>query len=195
MVLKAITNRIANHKIFIKLAGRTSKIPGVKVNYDAATKLIVDGIGVNKDLQFVTGLINFQTGQMHLIDSVSHETFAAKKGLLKDINTLMDGWYGLRLFCEYGSDINSMLLTIAPESTKFKGIPIEYSSAFECHMNDLFGNKANKILFRQMRYERGFTEDKQRFWITILDSMKMLDVPKSMSNKELSKWLTKSRLM
>jgi hypothetical protein len=196
MALKAITNRITTHKAFIKIADRLTKKPAVKVNFDNATGAIVDKIGVDKELQYFTGLINFQTGQMHLIASSSHEKLAAKKGLLEDINTLMDGWYGFRLYCNYDQpDLRSMRLQVTPESVQFGGIPIEHSSLFEKNIVGLFANRAEKILFNQMKYERNLTEDKQRFWVTVLSSNDMLLVQNSFSNKGLEKWLSKSRLI
>jgi hypothetical protein len=196
MALKEITNRIANHRIFSKLAVRASKKPDVKINFDAATRSVVDEIGVNGDLKYVTGLINLQTGQMHLKDSVAHDILAAKKGLLKDINTLIEGWHGFRIYCTYVQpDNTSMLLEITPKSGKFGGVPIKDSSVFEGHMKGLFGSKADSILFSQMEYERNFTEQDRGFWVTVLNSQNMLYVPKSLSNKELTKWLSKSRLI
>ena len=191
MGLKVITNKIAAHKVFIKIADRFIKKPSVKINFDAITKLVFEDIGVNRDLKFVTGLINFQTGQIHLVDSCSHETLAGKKGLLKDIKTLVDGWYGFNLYC---SELQSGLMEVSPKSGQFGGIPIEHSPVFENHMKDLFGNKADKFLSHQMKYARGFTDGTQRFWVRILDSKNRLLVPKSLSNRELGKWLTKSQL-
>jgi hypothetical protein len=183
--LKAVTNRFTTTcKIFYKRADRIAEKPYVKINFDDLTRSIVAKVGAQKDLTHFTGLINFRSGQMHLMELGKHETLAQQKDLYENIMDLKDGWYG---FTVYWTELKSGLLKVSPCSGQFGGIPIEYSSIFENYMKKLFGSKAAKISFHQLKYERSFPEDKEARLIAVLRSKNKVLVRKSMSDYQLSK--------
>jgi hypothetical protein len=188
MDLKAITNKYIGRKIFSKMAERFSRKPAVKINFDESTRSIVEKIGPNNsDLSNVMGLINFGSGQMHLVKA-SHGELARLKGLQLDEKHLMDGWYG---FSVDSSNLKSGLLKVSPASGQFGGIPIKYSSIFEKYMKGLFGDKAGKVLFYHMNYARNLPDDTKISWLSILKSKHMLLMSNSLSNSELSKFISR----
>jgi hypothetical protein len=157
-----------------------------KVIFDASTRAVFEKIGVQDDLKHVTGLINFRSLQMHLMGSGYHERLAKLKDLQVGKDALKDSWYGFVLLC---GDLKAGLLEVNPRSGQFGGIPIRFSSIFENYMNGLFSDKAKRILFQQMGYERNLTDEKRRDLISLLRAKDMLWVSRSVTNHEINKFI------
>jgi hypothetical protein len=212
--LKAVTNRLAACKVFNKMAnyiGITPKnlkrsggilikaingltqMPSVKLNYDDITKAAIAKVGTQKELTHFSGLINFGTGQMHLMESGTCEKLAIKVDLYESKVNLKDGWYG---FTVYYTGQESKFVEVSPWSGQFGGIPIEQSPIFENYMKELFCRLTKDIFFWQLKYERNLNlendkEDKSALLTRHLSSKHKALVPKSMSNDELKDFLPK----
>jgi hypothetical protein len=133
-----------------------------KISFDPNVGIIVNKIGAQTGYLSSTALINFQTGQMHLMEGGTHDELAAAKGLKKNEEALQDNWYGFRLGCE------NSILKVTPRSGLFGKIPIEYSSIFEGWIRDLVSDKLKsgqikKILFYQYKYLRGVSPQILRY--------------------------------
>jgi hypothetical protein len=159
----------------------------VKLNYDSMTASVIAKIGPHNDMTHFTGLINFQTGEMHLMEFGKHEKLAQEKGLFNSKYDLPDGWHG---FTIYFTDIKPGLLEISPCSGQFGGIPIEHAPVFEYYMNDLSHNVSKHVLFYQSKYDRGLPEEKAARLSAALKAHNLMVVAKSMSNSELSKYIS-----
>ena len=153
-----------------------------KVEYDALTGSIIDKIGTDGyDDKSITGLINFETGQMHLMEDCSHEQLAQQHGLQESETSLRSNWYGFNLTC-----LGPISLKVSPMSGQFGGIPIKYAAIFEEFVRGLSENTKKMIFvsFYQFNYKRSIP----------LDRLKLLPpeyistpIPKSLSDEELIK--------
>ena len=164
---------------------------------DMMTKSIVEKIRSRKEYSIIKGLINFETGEMHLDNagelgaSCHHKDMAKQNNLLKNENVLKDGWYGFSINC---GDLSFGDLIVSPLSDHYGGIPIEYAPVFERHMDELVGKSADRktveILYFQLLYQRGFTP-REISYLGNLKGVKINMVSKSMPDDELRTYLSR----
>jgi hypothetical protein len=177
----------------IKASADISQAPYIKLNYDERTTSAIAKVGNQKELTHFTGLINFSTGQMHLVESSTCERLAMKEGLYESKLNLAEGWYG---FTVYYTGHESRFVEVSPWSGQFGGIPIEHSPVFEHYMNGLFRHLTKDIFFWQLKYERALNlddgiDERSTLLNRHVSSLQMALVPKSMSNAELKTILPK----
>jgi hypothetical protein len=169
-----------------------------KINYDRCdetTKVIVGKIRARSEISVIKGLINFRSGEMHLENagklgvSCNHIDLAKQYGLLKNENLLKDDWHGFSMNC---GDLDIGDLIVSPLSDRYGGIPIEYASVFERHINELVGKNTDKntveILYFHLLYLRSLSK-RQISYLDNLSGANIKLVPKSMSDEELRKFL------
>ena len=174
MGMAAIGNRLASINIFNRK---------IKVNIDPLTNCVLEAIGTQPKLKYVTGFINFRTHHMHLMLSGYHEELARNLNLRSSENALKHGWHGFSMICK---DISAGTLEVLPCGGGVGvGIPINRSSAFEGYITGMFANKADRILFQQMDYDRQLPAEIKKRWTKALRANDMLWVTKSLSNSEL----------
>jgi len=106
-----------------------------KIWFDPKTRIIFQKIGNQAEKLSISGLINFKTGQTHMMPECFHDSLAAAKGLKKTDITLKDNWYGFKLVSE------DSVLKVSAWSNLFGLIPIKYNSIFEGWIRGLFSNK------------------------------------------------------
>jgi len=206
MLLRRIADRfkltskslIMNGSSVVRSMNAFSGKPLVKLSYDDITASAIAKVGPKNDFSHFSGLINFNTGEMHLIELSTCERFAEKLHLDNGKDFLKDGWYPFTVYC---IDLGSGRLEIAPGNSQLGGIPIEYAPVFERYMKDLFQNivknKKTDIIFYQMKYERYLTSDYDNNNARIVLLAKYLTskhkalVSNSMSNAELKRFLPK----
>ena len=181
-MLGSIKNRITtriipNKKILIEL--------------DKSSRDIVEKMGTQSNIKWVTGLINFETRKMYLLESSYHDALAIQNDLRSSEHAFGQGWYGFSLLCK---DLNAGLLKVFPRGGHGGGIPIKYSPAFEGYIVGIFGGKAERILFEQMIYERQLPDDVSIRWTKVLHLNDKLYVPKSLSNAKLERLVSKLQL-
>ena len=133
------------------LTGKLSfKFPA-KIWFDPKTSIIFQKIGAQAGKLSITGLINVQTGQIHMMPECRHDSLAIAKGLKKTNIKLEDNWYGFKLVCQ------SSVIKVSPWSNLFGLIPAKYGSIFEGWIRELFSNKLKsgelkKVLFCKFKY-------------------------------------------
>jgi len=133
------------------LTGKLSfKFPA-KIWFDLKTRNIFKTIGTQAGEKLFTGLINCETGQIHMMPECRHDSLAIAKGLKKTNVKLKDDWYGFKLACE------DSVLKVSPWSNLFGLIPPKYASIFESWIRDLFSDKLKsrelkKVLFCKFQY-------------------------------------------
>jgi hypothetical protein len=184
---------MANGRMDTKPTNGFSSKPSAKLNYGELTEFYISKVQPKNDFSHFTGLINFQSGQMHLVALGKHEILARMNELDAGKFSLKDDWHGFTLYC---TDLASGMLEVSPRSGQFGGIPIEYAPNFENYMKELFGSVTGKVLFYQSKYERNLDldndrDDKGTILAKHLASKHKALVPKSMSNDELKKFLPK----
>jgi hypothetical protein len=192
-VAATLYNLRTNNCVRATRKGDISEQLYIKLTYNDETASAIAKVGHQLDPTHFSGLINFNTGEMHLMESGTCERLAIREGLYEDKLNLVRGWYG---FTVYYTGHKSKLVEVSPWSGQFGGIPIEHSSVFEGYMKKLFRSLTNEICFWQLKYERALnmddSRDEKRALLTRhLSSLQMTLVPKSMSNAELKTLLPK----
>ena len=162
-------------------------LSGEKVSYDERTAAIMTKVSQPNYQHSLTGLIELETGRLHLMEEVSHERVAFRNGLQVDEISLKPGWVGFNVLFRAGNR-----LQISPKSGRFGPIHVEQAPLFEAYMADLFSEKAvgqKDILFYQYNYKRAVEAG------VITCNLRKHDdlVPRSLSDAELTAFWLRSR--
>ena len=130
-----------------------------KLDFDAETARIIDQIknscSLNIEEHACPGLVNFETGEIHLIDSCggricAHDDVAQKWGIKENNARLKDGWYAFTIL-QKQSDQH---LAFNPKSNQYGQMPIEFAPIFENYMQQIFGDACKDRRFYQLNYKR-----------------------------------------
>ena len=186
-------NLRTNGRIHTKALDVNTGKPYISLTYNDITASAIAKVGKLKDPTHFSGLINFDTGQMHLTESGTCERLAKNEGLDQGKINLKTGWYA---FSIYYTGNKSRFVEVSPWSHQFGGIPIEYSAPFESYMKGLFSRLTMQICFWQLKYERALnlddaTDEKRALLTRHVSSLQMALVPTSLSNDELKILLPK----
>jgi hypothetical protein len=179
MGLEAINNKWTGYNIFKR---------NRKLHLDAATSAVLDRLGPHCEMKYVTGLINLRSHHVHLMESSYHEEMARNLNLRSSENAFKHGWYGFSILCK---DVGASTLEFLPCGGHSGGIPIKYAPKFEGFMATLFAEKADRILFQQMDYDRQLSADNKKRWTKKLRENNMLWATRSLSNSELNSLMYK----